>query len=99
MFSVKKSHEWNLGDLEGVHAKKFLRALRESHENFTPLGGEAKYTFYERAIKSINSILSNTDKQILIVAHGGVFWAITDTLKLKVNTHLNNCELLPSLYH
>ena len=46
-------------------------------------GGETFSAFCQRVIRGLNQALLN-ESPVLVVAHGGVYWAIQDVLKLPI---------------
>jgi broad specificity phosphatase PhoE len=70
------------GELAGAWYGKWL-------EGETPAGVESRAGFYARALAGINAALAHPGP-VLIVAHGGTYWAIQEYAKLTKGA-LANC--------
>ncbi len=70
--------ECNWGSLEG-RVNNHLPSLHEWALGKTPKGGESVTHFITRISTTMDHLL--TQKNILIVSHGGVFWGLTELLE------------------
>lgn len=85
--------EWNIGIYEKRSVKSFLPYI-EDYLDTTPIpNGESKKAFYIRVMKVINKAMIDYKNDFLIVAHGGVYWAILDALKFPRDP-IQNCEFI-----
>ncbi|MBP9809599.1 histidine phosphatase family protein [bacterium] len=86
--TVDDLREWHLGEWE-------KRAWSELPDLFlpdsNPPGGEAQIEFGMRVNQGLQKALSNPGP-VLIVAHGGVWHAITKILQIE-HGHIANCQL------
>jgi broad specificity phosphatase PhoE len=86
--TVDDLREWHLGEWE-------KRAWSELPDLFlpgsNPPGGEAQMEFGMRVNQGLQKALSNPGP-VLIVAHGGVWYAISKILQLD-HGHIANCQL------
>lgn len=85
--------EWELGDFEESSVELFLGHIENlSYESKLP-NGESKSEFFTRSIGAINKALNYHGENILIVAHGGVYWAILNKLGLP-NELIGNAQIV-----
>ncbi len=86
--TVEDLREWHLGEWE-------KRSWSELPDLFlpgsNPPGGEAQMEFGMRVKNGLEQALSKPGP-VLIVAHGGVWYAITKILQLEPG-HIGNCQL------
>ncbi len=68
-----------LGELEGTVKKDHAHASAEANYMQHAPGGEPIDDFKGRLVKTLDEILDENE-MTLIVAHGGVYWALTDML-------------------
>lgn len=99
--------EINLGDFEGMTYKEIEVSHGEQLKNIeeNPLGncypnGESMYEFYDRVVKTFDSIIEEyKGRKILIVAHGGVVKCIECYYRKKpihkdwMGSVVSNCSL------
>ncbi len=64
-------------------------------DGFTPEGGEPYIDFRKRAIQAISDVTKDS-APTLIVAHGGLFWAMMDVLKYR---HRRLMNAVPVAFH
>lgn len=78
----------------GVHEGSAMGAWYAAwREGTTPEGAETYRGFLDRALGGINRALAAQDGPVLIVAHGGVYWAIRDHARLE-HESIANCQPL-----
>lgn len=92
------------GDLKGLHPDQYnFEEIWDYDKNVNYQNFEPVKDFCDRCIKTVNEIISKyNDKNILIVAHGGVFIALDLYLrKIKMHgylfdlsKHIKNCEVV-----
>lgn len=81
--------EWHLGEWEGQPYQNFLHLLLGEGE---PREGESRAAFYERVQTGWQSV-HNEREPYLIVAHGAVWLALQDNLKMP-RFKVSNCDLV-----
>lgn len=81
--------EWHLGEWEGKMFAEYGHLLLGGGE---PLNGESREIFYSRIDKVWKSVHSDTAPYV-IVAHGGVWLALQDLLKIP-RFKIENCNLV-----
>lgn len=81
--------EWHLGEWEGKTFAEFGHLLLGGGE---PREGESRAQFYERVDAAWKSVHSDTAPYV-IVAHGGVWLALQDLLKIP-RFKIDNCNLV-----
>lgn len=88
----KRISELNLGKLEGQHYdKESLEKLIKSSKEY---GGEGVEDLIKRVKKFLQDIENQKGKNILVVAHGGVYKAMYFCLTgEKTEVNINNCEV------
>lgn len=84
--------EWDLGLFEEKPVEQLVFHIQNPEFNGELPGGESKSLFFNRSISTINNILINNQTP-LIVAHGGTYWALLDSLGLN-NELIDNCECI-----
>ncbi len=85
--------EVGFGILEGKQDDMGAYTKKWREENYTPEGAESYHIFTDRIVATVSAIL-NLDGTPLIVAHGGAFWPIQETLNLTVEGNLPNATPL-----
>ncbi len=83
--------EVGFGVMEGSHQSLGDYTNRWRTEDYTPDGAESFTIFTNRVLATLAELL-HPEGTPLIVAHGGVFWPIQDTLGLEVNGNLPNAH-------
>ncbi len=82
--------ERNFGEWQGIiwdeHAVSKYR-------NAVPVHGETEEEYFDRVIACANDILLSNEGQVLIVAHGGVFWSLCRAADIDYQV-INNCRIL-----
>jgi broad specificity phosphatase PhoE len=81
--------EWHLGEWEGKSFSEFGHLLLGGGE---PREGESRKVFYERVDRAWKNVHSDTHPYV-IVAHGGVWLALQDLLKIP-RFKIGNCNLV-----
>lgn len=81
--------EWHLGEWEGKTFAEFGHLLLGDGE---PREGESRATFYGRVSRAWKSVHSDTEPYV-IVAHGAVWLAMQDLLKIP-RFKIDNCNLV-----
>jgi probable phosphoglycerate mutase len=81
--------EWHLGEWEGQPYQSFLHLLLGEGE---PLDGESRAAFYGRVHSGWKRVHSESEPY-LIVAHGAVWLAMQDNLKIP-RFKVSNCDLV-----
>ena len=84
-----KFREWHLGEWEGQPYEKFLHLLVGDGE---PREGESRAAFYGRVHSGWQSV-HNENEPYVIVAHGAVWLAMQDNLKIP-RFKVSNCDLV-----
>lgn len=81
--------EWNFGDWEGKPSGKSV-----THDIYAivPPQGETTQVFFDRIGSALNHVLTH-DEPILIIAHGGTYYAICHYLNLPIKP-IHNCQLV-----
>jgi len=79
--------EQHIGELAEKPRQEYLKGRN------APPGGESWAQFRQRVVRSVKHGLVKSDCP-LFIAHGGVFRALTDALKIEHTSSLNNCELV-----
>jgi broad specificity phosphatase PhoE len=88
--------EWELGELEEKPVAQFLEYIAQLPRE-TPLrGGESWAFFCQRIATAMNRVLEVSERP-LIVAHGGVHWALLKMLELPTR-RIENTELVYFCY-
>lgn len=65
--------ERNFGEWQGeIWDQEAVK--RYAHRS--PVYGETESEYFERVVECVNELLGQCDGQVLIVAHGGVFWSL-----------------------
>jgi probable phosphoglycerate mutase len=82
--------ECGFGVQEGAEMGEWYAAWRAGT---TPEGAETYRGFLDRALGGVNRALAAQDGPVLIVAHGGVYWAIRDHARLEQQS-IPNCQPL-----
>jgi probable phosphoglycerate mutase len=80
--------ECGFGVQEGASIGEWYAAWREGT---TPPGAEPYRAFLDRALAGVNRALAAVDGPVLIVAHGGVYWAIRDHARFELEG-IPNCQ-------
>lgn len=80
--------ECGFGVHEGASMGDWYAAWREGT---TPEGAETYRGFLDRALAGVNRALAAQDGPVLIVAHGGVYWAIRDHARFEIQG-IPNCQ-------
>ena len=89
LLNVPELIECSWGICEGKPKGKWL----EDWVNGSEIEGAASYrSFIDRAVRGINEALKNKEQHILIVSHGGVFWAVQEFARLGENIELPNAR-------
>lgn len=83
--------EMHLGEDEGAIKGPWLDEWRKGL--YHPKGAETYTDFVKRCQTGIEKALTETGP-VLIVAHGGVFWAVEEKMNLKLGRNLNNGEAI-----
>jgi len=87
LIEIEELKECNLGPYEGQIFGKWFQDWKAGME----LQATESYTnFISRALVGINKALY-LPGPVLIVAHGGVYWAIEQTLQVCIEGGLHNC--------
>lgn len=81
--------EWHLGEWEGQPHQNFMHLLLGEGE---PREGESRSIFYERVHKGWKTIHHDSEPY-LIVAHGAVWLAMQDNLRIP-RFKVSNCDLV-----
>jgi probable phosphoglycerate mutase len=82
------------GDHEGqIRVLTGDQMFVESKHGQRPTGAESYETFEKRALSGFKESLTNPGP-VLIVSHGGVFWALANYFNWPVDKLLTNCELI-----
>ncbi|HMN70058.1 MAG TPA: histidine phosphatase family protein [Bdellovibrionales bacterium] len=81
--------EWHLGEWEGGSFEQFGSLLLGDGE---PSGGESRVAFYARVERAWRDVHSSHEPY-LIVAHGGVWMALADVLRIP-RFAVRNCHLV-----
>ncbi|WP_157231047.1 histidine phosphatase family protein [Kiloniella laminariae] len=79
------------GEYEGQTGHNWMPDWEAGH--FTPKGAESYQDFIDRSTAAINQALTRPGP-VLIVAHGGIYWAVTEHAKYEKGTTLPNCTLV-----
>lgn len=87
LVEIEELREFNLGSYEGQKKEKWFQDWKSGIE--LP-GTESYRAFIHRAVIGINKALSLSGP-VLIVAHGGVYWAIEHALQLNQESGIQNC--------
>lgn len=87
--TVPDFREWHLGEWEGKGYAQYSHLLLEGGE---PQTGESRRTFYDRVGGAWREVHSEREPYI-IVAHGGVWLALQDILKIP-RFAVSNCDLV-----
>ena len=90
MHSRVDLREHDLGEWEGVKWDLIEPLL---HSNMVPKGGENKTMFNNRIQKIITDILEPETRVPIIVAHGGLFFAICALYEHSERPEVGNCHL------
>ena len=87
LVAIDELQEFNLGN----HSGQIIGPWFEDWRSGGVLsGGETYRDFTERCLKSINRSLTFPES-VLIIAHGGVYWALVDALQVHLAEDLPNC--------
>ncbi len=81
--------EWDLGDWEGKSSKEMEPLLLNGTD---PVNGETRKDFYMR-IEKTWTMIHNDKEPYVIVAHGGVWLAFQDFLKIP-RFKIGNCQVV-----
>ncbi len=85
----KDLREWEIGIFEEKPLQDFL-SFTADHPHEKPLPqGESKKAFFQRVMNVVLRLLSVHKDNLLIVAHGGIYWSILDGFNLPYD-HLEN---------
>jgi len=84
--------EWELGELEEQPVAQFLDYIAQLPRETPLLGGESFAFFCQRVATAMNRVLGGSESP-LIVAHGGVHWALLKMLDLPTR-RIENTELV-----
>jgi broad specificity phosphatase PhoE len=63
------------------------------YRNTVPVNGESEDEYFDRVVNCANDILAVAEGQVLIVAHGGVFWSLCKAAGVDYAV-INNCSIL-----
>ena len=83
--------ECSWGEREGDRRGAWYEAWKRGIE--TPPGAEPYEQFIERAGKAINKALAHAEP-VLIVAHGGIYWAVQLHATREVGSALPNAQIV-----
>lgn len=87
MIEIDEIKEFNLGTYEGQIKDKWFQDWRLGSD--LPQA-ESYSQFITRCLLGINKALE-TPAPVLIIAHGGVYWAIEEALQVKLEGDIANC--------
>lgn len=90
MIPIDELKEFNLGDFTGTIIGDWFDEWING-KNLPR--GETFYAFIERAIRGVNTALQH-DGPTLIIAHGGIYWAIQRAIDRLDLPDLSNCCLV-----
>jgi broad specificity phosphatase PhoE len=81
--------EWEIGVFEQAPLQEFLDFTRTHPDEKALPHGESKREFFKRVMNVILRAIETYDSNWLVVAHGGIYWAILDGFNLPYD-HLEN---------
>jgi broad specificity phosphatase PhoE len=84
---IDELKEVGFGAAEGTSMREWVADWRRGT---TPQGAETYPGFIARALRGINAALAHGGP-VLIVAHGGVYWAIQEHARIEREEALPNC--------
>lgn len=90
MHEVDDLREHVMGEWEG---KPWEEVMPLVHGNVRPKGGENKDDFGVRVKRVFTEILETHDDPVMIVAHGGIFHALTHIHDEPAEFRIGNCHL------
>ena len=90
--------EWEMGDFEGATYESFIKHIEFLPAHVALPNGESKKDFYARSIAAINKALTDHGEDVLVVAHGGVAFAVFEALGLP-GEDVENAQLIYFKYH
>lgn len=89
-------NEQSFGAWEGL---KWDEVIKYLENGLVPPGGESRQVYTSRVVNAINHILSVSNGLPIIVAHGGTFFALANSLGMYPKDMGNCCivEFIPSI--
>ncbi|MCZ4279231.1 histidine phosphatase family protein [Kiloniella laminariae] len=91
---LEELKECCFGEHEGQLGHDWLSDWEEGH--FTPKGAESYRDFIARSTAAINQALTRPGP-VLIVAHGGIYWAVMEHAGYEKGATLPNCTLVQNI--
>lgn len=90
LVEIPELKEFHLGPYTGHIKEQWFQDWRAGAEL---AGAEPCQDFFDRCLRGVNKSL-NLPGTVLIIAHGGVYWAIEHALQVTLERNLGNCEPL-----
>ena len=88
--AVPSLMERNFGEWQGELCDQ--EALTK-YRTTVPVNGESEDEYFDRVVNCANDILAVAEGQVLIVAHGGVFWSLCKAAGVDYEA-VHNCSIL-----